>query len=560
MTRWRWSVAVVLLALVGVPCLLPLVALAFQIQGRDVWREGPRLAELAGNTLRLVGGTLALAVPAGVVGAVLLERTDLPLRGFLRRLTLLTLFVPLPLLTSAWQATLGTSGLLPVLAWSTPPEGDPDISASGIPWKPWAQGLGAAIWVSALAGLPWVIWLVGQGLRGVERGLEEDALLGAGPWRVLLTVTLPRCGASLFAASAWVAVQTATEITVTDMMQVRTFAEEVYIQFVRPTVEVEVSIAALVARAVAISVPALVLMVVLILAAAQTWERRLPATDAALAPPIRFPLGRARWLILVALLAGVGVLVGVPLAGLVWKAGLGGNPEAWTLERVGTQLAVAVRVRGGMLAESVAIAGLAGGITAGLALLACWLALESRALRTLTLVLMALLWALPAPVLGLGLKDAIEGLLDQTHSAVLAAILYYGPSPLPVMWADLLRFFPFAVALLWPTVRLLPRELREAARLDGARPVQELLILVVPLTSVITVRTALAVMVLSLGELTAGKLVETPGAQTLAHFLFERMHYGVTNEVAALCLLLLLLVAFGGGSVAWLGALPRRQE
>src|SRR5262249_39398500 len=162
-----------------------------------------------------------LALPLGILGAILLYRTDLPLRALFRFVTVLTLFVPLPLLASAWQATLGSDGLISLASWSTPAQGDPDISPSGIVWKPWAMGLGPAVWVHAMAGLPWVVWLVGQGLCWVERDLEEDALTLAGPAWVLWHVTLRRSLAAIGAAALWVALQAATEITVTDMMQVR---------------------------------------------------------------------------------------------------------------------------------------------------------------------------------------------------------------------------------------------------------------------------------------------------------------------------------------------------
>src|SRR5262249_46273097 len=156
---------------------------------------------------------------------------------------------------SAWQATLGTSGWLPLVAWRTPEIG-----------PPWAQGLSAAIWVHAVAGLPWVIVLVGQGLTWIERELEEDALPILPAWRVLLQITLPRCRAAIGAAALWVALQTATEITVTDMMQVRTFAEEVYTQFVRPELDpTALDQRDVLARAVAVSVPALVLALALVL-------------------------------------------------------------------------------------------------------------------------------------------------------------------------------------------------------------------------------------------------------------------------------------------------------
>src|SRR5439155_10337084 len=143
----------------------------------------------------------------------------LPFRRPLQALTFWTLFVPLPLFASSWQAALGSNGWLPLAVWSAASPGDPDLSPTGSAWKPWAQGIGAAMWVHAVAGLPWVVLLAGQGLRWVERELEEDALTVAGPWRVFTRVTLPRSRAALCAAALWVALQTATEITVTDMMQ-----------------------------------------------------------------------------------------------------------------------------------------------------------------------------------------------------------------------------------------------------------------------------------------------------------------------------------------------------
>jgi ABC-type sugar transport system permease subunit len=76
--------------------------------------------------------------------------------------------------------------------------------------------------------------------------------------------------------------------------------------------------------------------------------------------------------------------------------------------------------------------------------------------------------------LGLGLKIVIDRLLVLTDSRWLARQLYHDPSPLPLIWVDVIRFFPCAVALLWPLMRLIPAELSDAARVDGAAPTQEL--------------------------------------------------------------------------------------
>jgi ABC-type spermidine/putrescine transport system permease subunit II len=52
--------------------------------------------------------------------------------------------------------------------------------------------------------------------------------------------------------------------------------------------------------------------------------------------------------------------------------------------------------------------------------------------------------------------------------------------------------------------------------------------------------------VLSLGEISAGKLVSTPNWPTYAEMVFTQMHYGVTNDLAARCLLLLIAAGVGG--------------
>jgi iron(III) transport system permease protein len=552
--RWRLAVAVLLVVVAVVPLSLPFLDLLRYPGAWAAWAESGRLLHLGRTTLLLVGGTLLLALPAGTAGAILLYRTDLPGRGLLRFLAVLTLFVPLPLVASGWEAALGSGGWLPVAVWNRLAPNDPDLASGGGFWKPWGQGVSAAAWIHAVAAVPWVLVLVGQGLCWVERELEEDALTAAGPWRVLFAVTLRRSLAALTAAALWVGLQTATEVTVTDVMQVRTFAEEVYTQFVRPEPDPTAATAqAVVARAVAVSIPAVLLTWLLIVGAARSWERCLPPLATLSAPPLQFRLGRARWPLLAVMLLAIGALAGVPLVSLVWKAGVGGNPAHWSPAVLLSHVAAAVRVRSAMVAGNLQLVLVTGAVTGLLGLVVCWLAVGCRPFRLGVLSLMAVAWALPGPVIGIGLKDTFALLMTATGSDWLATLLYYGPSPVPVAWAWLLRFFPCAVALLWPVVRLLPPELRDAARVDGATPLQEFRHVVWPLTSVPFVRAALAVAVLSLGELGASKLTETPGSTTFAHEIFSQMHYGVTNDVAAHCLVLLTAVIVGGSVVAACG-------
>jgi iron(III) transport system permease protein len=614
-----------LLAFVGVPLAMPFVALGQTSSAWTALEETGRLSLLARNTLLLVAGTLAVATPPGVAGAVLLYRTDLPWRRLLRFLVVVTLFIPLPLFASGWQAALGSGGWLPLHLWTTAAPSDPDVSSTGIAWKPWAHGLPAAIWIHAVAGLPWIILLLGQGLRWVERELEEDALTAARPWWVLTRVTLPRSRAALGAALIWVALQTATEITVTDMLQVRTFAEEVYNQFVRPGINDSApTIMTAVARAVAVSLPGTMLIGLLVWWGARRWEQHLPPLDRLALRPWTFTLGWSRWPCLFLVLGTASILVGIPVGSLAWKAGRTTPPPTpppeayvawmctpatgtpaevtsacwwavqpgeaktpppyWSAHTAKRHIATVLHVRGGLVWDSLWQAAAAGAFVAALAWVICWLAAGSRRFRALILVLIVAAWSMPGPVIGIGLKETIECILSLAdgalrvsgrflpsdsmpgavvHEVLLAAsgvvetLLFYGPSPLPVMWADVVRFFPVAVAVLWPVVRLVPRELLQSAQVDGASPAYELRRVVAPLTVMAFIQAGLVVAILSLGELSAGKLAETPGSTTFAHEVFVQMHYGVTNDLAALCLVLLGVVLCGAALVGLAGWLIR---
>src|SRR5262249_47486240 len=149
---------------------------------------------------------------------------------------------------------------------------------------------------------------------------------------------------------------------------------------------------------------------------------------------------------------------------------------------------------------------------------------------------------------------------DWIPSQPLAVALYHGPSPLPTLWAQMMRFFPCAVAVLWPVVRLLPPELQEAAQVDAARPRQAIWYLILPLPTPVYLPFGLAGAILSLGELGAGKLVATPGSQTFAHEVFTQMHYGVTNDLAALCLILLAVVVLATGCFTIAKGLSERRR
>src|SRR3954468_16514460 len=122
MRAWRAGAAAVLVLLVGLPLAWP-AGFLFDPASWPAPSTWGRLAALLGNTLALAAGTAALALPAGVGLAVLLERTGLPGRGCLAPVVLVPLALPLPLWLSGWLLLAGGSAPL-------------EIAARLFPWSP----------------------------------------------------------------------------------------------------------------------------------------------------------------------------------------------------------------------------------------------------------------------------------------------------------------------------------------------------------------------------------------------------------------------------------------
>ncbi len=509
-----------LLLLLFIFPLTCVVAETFVLSAWAVWLEGSRIVELAQHTFALLILTLLFAFPPGFVLALLLQRTNLPGRNIIHTLVLVGLFVPLPLVISAWQAVGG------------------DLA------QQWNQGVWWAAFVHAVTALPWVVWLVGLGLARVEPELEEEALTATTPFKVLLRVSIPRAKAAIQLAVLWIVLQTIGEIAVTDMANVRTFAEEIYTQYVVGGPEAQ-------ARAVIVSLPVTVLGILGCGFVLRQWHRETTISRWKIAP-LMVELGRWRWLLSVLVVGGVLVCVGVPLFALIRQAG-GHHSGGWSAVRFKVEMLRALKLNAGMLGESLCWSIATGCLATLLATLAGWLALERLAFRRFLFLLVVILWAVPGPVLGFGLKEAINRLMD-IEDVLLGfsdlrparALLYEWSTPLPVLWAHLARLFPFAVALLWPALQAIPRDLRDLARVDGAGLWAEFRHVIWPHVRRVVPLAIIAVTALALGELSTSKLVQVPGRQTFAQELFKEMHYGVTTTTAALALVELGMVGVIG--------------
>jgi iron(III) transport system permease protein len=484
---------------------------------------------LAATSVLLVLATEAIALPLGAPLAFLFFRTDLWGRRVGIALAALLAFVPLPLVATAWLGALGNAG-----------------RAQALGFGPVLTGVWGAAFLHAMAGLPWVVLLCGAGFRAVEPELEEAALIDIPAWRVVLQITLRRSAPALVGAALLLAVMTAGDMTVTDLLQVRTYAEEAYVQY-------QLGHGPEAAAAVTL-LPLLVLgtLIALVARGLLNVERARLATAAAGGKlwrlgPWRVPLG-----LLVAITAGA--IVALPLFSLVWWAGrvggravLGQGPS-WSLTGLIGTLRAALSDAAGPLGDSLVCAGSGATATVVLAWTLAWVSRTSRLWRFVVAACAAVGLATPGPVVGMALVLAyiqVPLIFDSRFMIVLA---------------DVVRTLPFALLVLWPAVRTIPPAWLDAAALDGYAPAAVAARVALPATRDAVLAAWFVAFALALGELPATNLVAPPGTTPLTVVIWSLLHTGVESQLAGVALVLLAAIAGAGALATWaLGRMTRPQ-
>lgn len=477
---------------------------------------------LAINTLWLAAGTCAISLPIGTLLAVLIARCDIAGRKLLVLLVAVLLFMPLYVQNAAWQAGFGQQGWWELL-----------FSRLGVP--PPLDHWRGAIWIHAMAAVPWVVLIVGAALRNVEPELEEAARVEGTQWQVLWRVTLRRSLAAILAAALWISVAVASDITVTDMWQLRTYAEMVYIGFALGDTLEEVTLHVL---------PGVILVGWLALATLLALSQLAPR-DARPQPrpPTMFRLGRWRWPLTLLAFALIVMIAGVPLGNLLAKLGLvvqqhgDARTRAWSFAE-----AAAVLLRSPWeFRREVTWSLIAGSLAATASIIVAiplaWFAHERRAGAFTVMLTIAALVAIPGPIIGLGLIS----LFNHPRLPWLNAL--YDRSIAVVVVALMIRALPLALLLIWHAFNSLPQAPLELATLEGASAWQRLWRIALPQRVAAMVAAWLVALAVGIGDLSASFLVLPPGLSLLSRRIFEEAHYGVDNRLAGLALVAVGLMA-----------------
>jgi len=487
--------------------LLPLTVLGGQWLVSALTGDGAALAQVlpGGRSLGLLWNSLTLATAVALLSTAIGTGLALWLsgEGRIQRLVgaiyLIPLLMPPYVHALEWMAVAGRRQFLDSLFSSLPLRGSVSFSAYGF----WPAAL-----VLTLSLFPIVTLLVRRGLEAIQPELLEAGWLVDTSWRIGYRIVIPLVLPSVIAGAGLVFVLSFVEYGVPSLLQYNVYIMETYASF---------SLYFNPVRAFGATLP-LMAVATLILVLSQA-----PLRNSPLRPqpgPRTFPavgqwpaLARA---FLVLCLSVWTLAVAVPVIVLVARLGSV------------SVLARAVSTASDELVRTLVVAAVTG-LVATMVAVPLASALMQRMTRAWWLAL-ALPLAIPAPLTGIALIHIWNRpILDWGYGTLLILVL-----------AHLARFLPFAAFAASSGVRNIDPLLLEAAALPDVGLRRRLTGILLPMFAPTIITTWMVTFVLSLGELGASLLISPAGQATLPMMVYNLLHYGATDMVSALALLILL--------------------
>ncbi len=481
------------------------------------------------NTLAVSALCTAVAVPTGCFLALLLQRTNLVGRRWAWIAIGSQLAVPLYVFAGGWSAGFGLQGWM---RWS-------GGKLWGVAWfgTPLNIGAGSLVAVSAihaLAAIPWVCLIISLGLVWAHRSQEEMALLEGGIWHWLRYGVLSKLRIWLAASCLWCVIPVFTEMVVTNLYQVPTVVEQVYLDSSRGALSPWTYLAAT------------LLCMLPIVVGGEIVRRNTPAWSAVISSIAdhqgrALPLGRWRGIVSLGSWMAVLLLVAWPILNLLIKAGWqprfdgqGTTHYGWspwrlltTAQEALTQYVPELSWSSLLAISSTCVALLSAG---GLSL---WL--TGKGPRTVISVFALLMIAVPGPLVGM----MIIALMNRSSPAWIG-LLYDTTLTAPIL-AQQFRLFPLAWLLSQSIVRSVSNSVWQQAILDGLSRLKFVSCILWPQTWKLWLTSALVLAVASVGELSCSILVLPPGVTTLSMRLFEMLHFGMRHQDSGLCGLLIVV-------------------
>ncbi|MDP2663563.1 MAG: ABC transporter permease subunit [Dehalococcoidia bacterium] len=498
--------------------LLPVAALAVVWLARFAAGDWSSLswAVPSGRSLPLLANSLALAVTVAAIASVLgaglalwIHNPSSTLRRLVRRIYLVPLLLPPYLLALIWMALVGRRQLVDQVIALVIGPGRLSLSSYGF----WSASI-----VLALALSPIVTFLVLLSLEAIEPELVEEASLLRPDRTVARKILLPLVAPGILAGAGLVFVLALVEYGVPSVLQYNVYVMDIYASFSQDSDPL---------RAVAASMALLVPAVAVV-----AGSRLLMRGDTLRGQPRRpLPIAISEWPVAARAVVQLGVVASLAaVAGPVLVLALRtGSPPVFLDAAAGAAGEIALTL--GVAAVSATAAGFLAVAAA------VWLG-GNRRLGRMGWLMCAVPLAFPAPLTGI----ASIYLWNQPWFD-----WGYG-TPFPLVMTHLARLLPFALFGAAFQVSRIDPILLEAASLHNVGWWKRAWRVRLPLLAPAITISWLVVFVLSLGELGASLMVAPPGQATLAIRIYNYMHYGATDVVAALSLVILVAAALAGGA------------
>jgi iron(III) transport system permease protein len=522
---WLVSAAVVLVPLGAI------VVLAFSANHLPLLLSGDILqAGLNSLVSATVSGVLAVA--AGTLLALLLDRTDLRGRKVLRLFALTPLLVPPFVGAIAWIGIAGPTGPVNV-AWT---------AWFGAPlWN--IYGGDGVIVLLAIHSYPIAYMIVSAALRRIPTDLEQAARIsGASAPRAVRTITLPLLRPAMLSAFILIAVGNLADFGIPSIIGLPeryvTLSTLIYRYIQSGTVERPLEVISTIG--VVLLVVAALAMVVDLLVSRSRFELDGSASAVQL-----LPLGVARLPLTVVTWLGVLAITLLPLLALTSQALLPapGVPLTWenlTLDNIVRATSAPAALTGAL--NSVLLSVLAGVICAVLGLAIGTVVTRTTARSNTALKTVAML------------PQAIPGLVIAVGWLIIAPRIGLFNTPWLILCAYVMAFVAIVVQSVSAPLTATPMTAEEAARISGASRLRALFDISWRMAVPAAIAGGVLVVLTAVRELTISVLLLAPGSQTLGVNIFSLQQAGAYNAASALSLLITLV------GLAGLGLAARRQN
>jgi ABC-type Fe3+ transport system permease subunit len=225
--------------------------------------------------------------------------------------------------------------------------------------------------------------------------------------------------------------------------------------------------------------------------------------------------------------------------------------RSWSAAKVAERLAAApVEFRGDLwLSAWVGAAASTGAVALGLPV--AWSMRLARRTPWLRLALLALCLTIPGPLLGVG----VIHVLNRPPDSPLAFLAVLYDSNFAPWFVQLVRAIPLVTLILCAGLASVPQVMLDAAAVDGSGWWGRLVRIALPQRWPAVAAAWLVGLAIAVGELAATVLVMPPQQSTaISVRVFQLLHYGVDDRVAAICLIMMAGIAAFTGIAAWMTA------